>query len=64
MAIPNSRPPQAARLLARVTAVAAALAVTTSLVVIAATGSVEVALFSVFAAAGGAYAGQVGWRSG
>jgi preprotein translocase subunit SecG len=53
----------AARLLARATAVAAVIAVVTSMVLIATTGSVEVALFSIFAAAGGAYAGKVGWGS-
>ena len=50
-----------ARLLARTTAVAAVIAVITSMVLIATTGSVEVAFFSIFAAAGGAYAGKVGW---
>jgi hypothetical protein len=54
--------PRAARLLARTTAVAAVIAVITSVVMIATTGSIEVALFSIFAAAGGAYAGKVGWR--
>ena len=56
--------PWAARLLARTTAVAAVIAITTSLVLIATTGSVEVALFSIFAAAGGAYAAKVGWPRG
>jgi preprotein translocase subunit SecG len=54
---------RAARLLARTTAVAAVFAVVTSIVVIVMTGSVGVALFSVFAAVGGAYAANVGWRS-
>jgi hypothetical protein len=52
---------RAAQLLARITAGAAVIAVITSLAVIATTGSVEVALFSIFAAASGAYAGKVGW---
>ena len=51
-----------ARLLARATSVAAVVAVVTSMILIATTGSIEVALFSVFAAVGGAYASNVGWR--
>jgi hypothetical protein len=53
----------AARILARTTAVAGVIAVVTSLVLIATTGVVEMVLFSIFAAAGGAYAGKVGWGS-
>ena len=55
--------PRATRLLARATALVAVIAVVSSIVLIAITGSIEVALFSTFAAAGGAYAGRLGWRS-
>ena len=49
--------------LARATALVAAVAVVSSVLLIAITGSIELALFSVFAAVGGAYAARVGWRS-
>lgn len=52
-----------ARLLARTTAMAAAVALVGSLIVTAITGMVEVTVFTVFAAVGGAYAAKVGWRS-
>ena len=59
----GSGSPRLARLLARATALTAALALVGSLILTGITGAVEVALFSVLAAVGGAYAAKVGWRS-
>ncbi|MGH8926245.1 MAG: hypothetical protein ACRDWA_16685 [Acidimicrobiia bacterium] len=54
---------RATRALARATALVALVAVVSSVFLIAITGSIELAIFSVFAVVGGAYAAKVGWRS-
>ena len=41
----------------------ASVAVVSSVTLIAVTGSIELALFAVFAAVGGAYAARIGCRS-
>ena len=60
--LPRLDSPRAVRVLARTTALAAIAAVVSSLMLVAITGSVELAFFSTFAAVGGAYAATVGWR--
>ena len=62
-ALTGSSSPRLPRLLARATALAAAVALVGSFVVTGITGALEVTIFSVFSAVGGAYAAKVGWRS-
>lgn len=61
-ALTGSSSPRVGRVLARATALMAAIALVGSLIVTVMTGAVEVTLFTIFAAVGGAYAAQVGWR--
>lgn len=52
----------AVRILARATAAVATIAVLTSLLLMALSGSIEITPFSLLAAVGGAYSAKVGWR--